>query len=325
MTTASAPGPSPATSATKFEPVPNWAKLPMGVSFSSDATSVAVDSQDNVYVFNRGTDPIAVFDPDGNFIRGMAHGEIERAHGIAIDVDDNIYLVDELGHFVQKRTNDGVVVFTIGTTGMPAPWQSGEMFNRPTDITVNPATGDLFVSDGYANSRVHKFDQDGKHIKSWGESGADPGQFSIPHNICMIGTDRVAVCDRENFRVQVFTTEGEYVDQWHLHHPACITEGRGDDTNLYVGEMGPPTVQNFVPNLGNRVVVMSPDGEMVSHFGSPVAGEGPDQFIAPHGIATDSQGNVYVAEVSWSFWWRLQDNPPIGESVSLRKWRRTGD
>ena len=115
------------------------------------------------------------------------------------------------------------------------------------------------------------------------------------------------------------------MDQWHLHHPACITQGRGADTNLYVGEMGPPMVQNFVPNLGNRVVVMSPDGEMVNHFGAPVAGEGPDQFIAPHGIAADSQGNVYVAEVSWSFWWRLQENPPIGESVSLRKWRRTND
>ena len=78
MTTTSPPGPAPATPATNFEPVPHWAKLPMGVSFSSDATSVAVDSGDNVYVFNRGTDPIAVFDPDGNFIRGMAHGEIAR-------------------------------------------------------------------------------------------------------------------------------------------------------------------------------------------------------------------------------------------------------
>ncbi len=180
--------------------------------------------------------------------------------------------------------------------------KTGGIFNRPTDVAVKPATGELFVSDGYANSRVHNFDPNGKRMKSWGESGTDPGQFSIPHNICMMGTDKVAVCDRENFRVQVFTTDGEFVDQSHLHHPACITQGKGDDTNLYDGEMGPPTVQNFVPNLGNRVTVLSADGELVNHFGSPLAGDGPYQFIAPHGIAAVSRGNIYVAEVSWTLW-----------------------
>ena len=85
----------PATADTKFEPVSNWGALPMGITFRGDATSVAVDSKDNVYVFNRGNNPIAVFDADGNFLRGMAHGEVTRPHGIEFDKDDNLYLVDD--------------------------------------------------------------------------------------------------------------------------------------------------------------------------------------------------------------------------------------
>ena len=211
---------------TRYEPVPGWAKLPMGVTFRGDATSVAVDSKDNVYVFNRGTEPIAVFDVDGNFLRGMGHGEFVRPHGIEIDRNDDLYLVDDNGHFVQKRTNEGQVVFTIGTKGEPCDWQSGGMFNRPTDVAIHPDTGELFVSDGYGNSRIHKFDPDGQHMMSWGQPGTDPGQFSLPHNISMVGLDKVVVADRENFRLQIFTTGGEFVEQIHIHHPMSVTQGK---------------------------------------------------------------------------------------------------
>jgi len=251
-----------------------------------------------------------------------------RPHGIEIDGDDNLYLVDDNGHIVQKRTNDGEVVFTIGTKGEPCEWQSGGMFNRPTDVAIHPVTGELFVSDGYGNSRIHKFDPDGNHIKSWGESGTDPGQFSLPHNVSMMGTDRIVVADRENFRLQVFTTDGEFVKQIHIHHPMSVTEGKGDDRAIYVGEMIPPPVQQGVPNLGAMIAVLSPEGEFLRHLGGPLPGEGVDQFTAPHGITTDSQGTVYVAEVAWTNYFSNPENSgseelPLGEVVSLRKWRRT--
>ncbi len=314
--------PQTVTPATVFEPVPMWAKVPHGITFGGDATSVATDSQDRVYVFNRGPSPIVVFDNDGNFLSAWGDGEFVRAHGITFDAQDNMYLVDDEGHFVQKRDPEGAVMFTLGTRGEPAPWQEGGTFNRPTGAAINPTTGDLFVSDGYGNSRVHRFDRGGKHIMSWGEPGTDPGQFSLPHNICMWDDERVVVADRENFRIQVFTVDGEFVDQWHIHHPMSVAAGRGDDECFYVGEMGPPPVQQGVPGLGNRVSVLDRTGKVVMHFGDRLPGQRPDQFIAPHGIAVDSRGDVYVAEVSWTYYYSKLPDPPPGEVVSLRKWRR---
>ena len=189
---------------------------------------------------------------------------------------------------------------------------------KPTDTAF--ANGTLYVSDGYGNSRVHKYDTNGKYIKSWGQSGSLEGQFSLPHNIAMNGTDKVTVADRENFRLQTFTTDGEFVKQIHLHRPMALTDGKGDDKNLYVAEAGPPPVQEGVRRLGRRVVVIDREGSEVTRFGNELSGEDHDQFIAPHGIAVDSEGSVYVAEVSYTAFGSLQDPPR--EVTSLRKWRR---
>ncbi len=315
------------TAGTKFEPVAGWPRLPMGTSFHGDATSVAVDSKDNVYVFNRGTDPLCVFNSDGDLIRTMLHGTVTRPHGIEIDGDDNIYVVDDDGHYVRKFDQEGVEQFTLGTPGEPCEWQGGGHFNRPTDVAIHTETGEMFISDGYGNSRVHRFDPNGKHMQSWGEPGTGDGQFSLPHNISMLGTDKVIVADRENFRLQIFTTEGEYVEQWHIHHPMSVTQGKGDDDRIYVGEMIQPAVQRGVPNLGARVSVLTPDGELLHRLGAPQPGMGLDQFTAPHGISTDSRGNVYVAEVAYTNFFSSPENsgmdaPPLGEIVSMRVWRR---
>jgi len=312
----------PATEDTVYEPVPRWPDLPAGYSFK-EATSVGVDHQDRIYVFNRGEHPMMVFDREGQLLSKWGEGEFVRPHGVSVDSEGYLYLADDMGHFVRKTTMDGEEIMTIGTPNKAAAWQGGKPFNRPTHCAVHPVTGDLFISDGYGNSRVHKFDSEGQLIMSWGTSGSDPGEFSLPHNIAMLDDERVVVCDRENFRLQVFTTSGEFVTERSMHRPMSICAGRGLDTNLYVGEGGAHPPQEGVPNLGQRVSILDRDLNLVARFGNSVAGEGPDQFLAAHGIAVDSRGDVYVAEVSWTAYGSKLDPPR--EVISLRKWRRVQD
>ncbi len=242
-----------------------------------------------------------------------------RPHAITVDHEDNLWLTDDSGNLMTKADGKGNTLMTVGT-GKPAPRQSGEMFNRPTDVAVNPANGDIFVSDGYGNSRVHRLDRDGKHLLSWGEPGTGRGQFSLPHNIAMLGTDRVIVCDRENHRVQVFTTEGEWVNGWHAHKAVSVFCGREGDAQIYVAEQGPPPVQRGVENIGHKIQIYDRDGEVITKFGAALPGERPDQFNWLHSVSVDSRGDIYAAEVSYvEVGMRLD---PPRELVSLRKWRR---
>jgi len=313
--------PGPASSNTVYEPVALWGRIPHGIYFK-DATAAAVDDdRDRVYVFNRGNHPMVVLNKAGEYVESWGQGDYIRPHGVTVDPEGNLFLADDLDHTIKKTDPQGNVIFTLGTPGQPSPWQEGGTFNRPTHVAIQPSTGDFFVSDGYGNSRIHKFDAGGNHIKSWGEPGTGPGQFSLPHNLTMIGDGKVALCDRENFRVQVFTTAGEYVDQWHFHRPIAIAAGRGQDTNLYVAEAGPPPVQKDVPGLGLYVIVIDRDGNEVTRFGAGTQGEGPDQFMAPHGMDTDAEGNVYIAEVSFTTVIPTGDTFDR-EPVSLRKWAR---
>jgi DNA-binding beta-propeller fold protein YncE len=192
----------------KFETVENWAKLPEGYDFP-DASSVAVDADDNVYILNRGPHPVIVVDRDGNFVRSWGEGEFDgRAHGIHASPDGYIWTVNDNQHCVKKYTKDGKLVFMLGVEKQPAPKWSGEAFNTPTNVAVSPNTGDIYVTDGYGNSRVHRFNSEGKHIVSWGAPGLDPGEFQIPHNVVIDETETVYVTDRENLRVQVFDNMG---------------------------------------------------------------------------------------------------------------------
>ncbi len=334
-------GVGPATSETVYEPVPFWAKIPHGI-WLREATSVAVDSADRVYVFNRGNMPVLVFDRDGNVVDMWGnetpfvgtelfedpYGNLMprwkgcrflRAHAITVDHEDNLWLVDDVGNMVTKTDPKGRTLLTIGT-GRPSGFQSGEPFNRPTDVAVSPLTGDVFVSDGYRNSRMHRYDARGEHIASWGEPGSQPGQFSLPHNVAMFGDDAVIVCDRENHRVQVFSLDGAFRTAWHAHKAVAVCAGRGADTHVYVAEQGPPPVQHGVPNLGHKMRIHDREGRLVTSFGADLPGEAPDQFNWLHSVAVDSEGSVYAAEVSYVEV-GSKETPPR-EMVSLRKWRR---
>ena len=129
------------------------------------------------------------------------------------------------------------------------------------------------------------------------------------------------MCDRENHRVQVFSAEdGAFRRSWHVHKATAVCVGRGADDSLYVGEQGPPPVNTGVRNLGHRVSIFSPQGELLQHVGADLPGEHPSQFLWPHSVAVDSRGDLYVAEVSYAEVGRNADPPR--EFVSLRKWRR---
>ena len=308
------------TAAGVYEPVVGWAKVPHGVTFGAGANAVAVDADDRVYVFNRGSDPMAIFDRDGTFLESWGAGEFVNPHGITIGPDGDLYLIDDVGHFVQRRSADGKVLLTLGTPRQPAEPQSGAPFNRPTDVAVAD-NGDIFVTDGYGNSRVHHFAADGTLLGGWGIPGSEPGEFSLPHNVCWTADGNLAVCDRENHRVQFFSTDGEFLDQWAFHRPVAIATRPDLNDYLYLIELGPQGTQRGVPNIGLKVRVVGPDGSVLSTFGDGTLGTGPRQFIAPHGIAVDSRGDVYVAEVSASSLKAHDGITSLGETVSLRKWR----
>ena len=133
----------------------DWAKLPDGWSFK-EVGGVGVDGNDNVYVFNRGEHPMMVFDRAGNLLRSWGEGQYPRAHGVHMAPDDTMFLTDDGGHFVRKVTLDGKVLLELGVPGKPAPYMSGEPFHRCTHTALSPK-GEIYVSDGYGNSRVHKY------------------------------------------------------------------------------------------------------------------------------------------------------------------------
>jgi len=304
----------------RYEVVENWAKVPDGWELL-DVAAVAVDRNDRVYVFNRGKHPMIVFDREGNFLRSWGEGVFHRAHGLHLGPDDALYCTDDGDHTVRKCTLEGKVLLEIGIPGEPTPYMSGEPFNRCTHTALS-ARGEIYVSDGYGNARVHKYSPDGKRLLSWGEPGTDPGQFNIPHNICCDPDGWVYVADRENHRVQVFDGDGSYEAQWNnLHRPCGLYVEPRRHPVCYIGEIGPTMpVNRHVPNLGPRVSIVTHEGKLLARLGDVRAGQRPDQFIAPHGMALDSRGDIYVGEVSYTAWSQVYPDTPIPRGLrSLRK------
>jgi hypothetical protein len=310
----------------KYRVIENWAKLPDGWEFM-DVGAVAVDSKDRVYVFNRGEHPMMVFDREGNFITSWGEGVFKRAHGLHIDRDDHLYCTDDGDHSVRKCTTDGKILLTLGVPGRPAPFMSGEPFHRCTHTALSPK-GEIYVSDGYGNACVHKYTPDGKHIKSWGESGTEPGQFNLVHNIVTDEDGWVYVADRENHRVQVFDGNGRYETQWNnLHRPSglyCVC-GQGRKPQFVIGEIGPSLPINLkYKNLGPRLSIVDHEGKLISRLGGE-DGAGPEvgKFMSPHGLAMDSKGDIYVGEVSYTNWPQTFPDQPIPRPLrSLQKLER---
>ena len=267
-----------------YELIENWAKPPQGWTFDV-VTSIAVDSNDNVYAFQRKDPPIVVFDSDGNFISSWGNGTIDFAHGIDIGPDGFIYLTDRDHHVVLKYTLDGKPLMILGTryqhsdTGTTEEGgkvlQPGGPFNRPAGAYPGPS-GDIYVADGYCNCRVHRFSAKGELISSWGEPGTTaPNEFQVPH---CVKTDRegtVYVCDRDNSRLQIFSATGEFKTMWtDLERPTAIFL----DANETI----------YITELASRVSIWDKQGNLLQRVDAPSA----------HWIYGDSKGNLYVSGAS---------------------------
>ncbi|MEZ5852836.1 MAG: peptidyl-alpha-hydroxyglycine alpha-amidating lyase family protein [Hyphomicrobiaceae bacterium] len=311
----------------RYRVVENWAKLPDGWEFM-DCAAVAVDSKDRVYVFTRGEHPMIVFDREGNFLKSWGEGVFKRPHGLHIDADDILYCTDDGDHSVRKCTTDGKVLMTMGVPGRPAPFMSNEPFHRCTHTALSPK-GEIYVSDGYGNSCVHKFSPDGKLLQTWGRTGTGPGEFNLVHNIVTDRDGWVYVADRENHRVQVFDGNGKYETEWrNLHRPSALYCACGKGTTrptFFVGELGPGMPVNLkYRNLGPRLSVVDSEGRLVSRLGGE---EGPGtevgRFLSPHGLAIDQRGDIYVGEVAYTNWPTSFPGQPMPRPLrSLQKLER---
>lgn len=288
-----------------------WAKLPSGWSFT-EAVAVATDSRDRVYVFNRGEHPVMVFDRDGAFLNAWGEGLFVRPHGITIGPDDSIYCIDDMGHSVRKFAPDGTLLLSLKENGTPSDTgatsmdyrtilRAGAPFHYPTNLALS-THGELYVSDGYGNARVHKFSPDGRLLLSWGEPGRGAGQFHLPHGIAVDQQGTVYVADRENSRIQLFTGDGRFLAEWTDVVRPCqvFIDSTG---NVYVAELGfhagrwPGTTAPAADATGGRVSIFDRRGELRARWGGGRNPCAPGDFFAPHGICVDRHGDIYVAEV----------------------------
>jgi hypothetical protein len=286
--------------ATGYVVDPSWPHRPATARWG-DVSGIAVDQQDRVYVFTRGTPPVQVYDRAGNFIRAWGEDTIKTAHHIRTDPEGNVWVADIGYHTVQKYTPEGKLLLTLGTKGVAG--RDATHFNKPTDMAVTPA-GDVFVSDGYGNARVVHFDRSGKYVKEWGELGSRPGQFSIPHSVCVDSAGRLYVADRNNVRVQVFDQKGKLLDVWNnLLVPWGLSVTPKDE--VWVCGSSPMRWRKEDSTLGvppkDQVFMkFSPAGKLLQLWTVPKGADGfekPGECNWVHCIATDSKGNIYVGDI----------------------------
>jgi sugar lactone lactonase YvrE len=261
---------------------PDWGRGPDGVPAFGLVSMVTGDANDRVYVFQRAPDPLVlIFNADGRLVDQWGEGAFQHPHGIWMSPDQTLYCTDRDTHTVTQWTPDGQLLRTWGTPGRPgAP---GEPFNEPSRAFV-AESGDLYVSDGYGQHRVHRFAPDGTLRHSWGEPGTGPGQFGWPvHSVWVDPRGRVLVVDRENDRVQRFDAEGTYLDE---------LGGLAMPQDVFIT----PDDTVFIAEGGGFISIMTLDDELLTRWGEK--GDTPGQFAAsPHSCWVDSQGSLYVGEV----------------------------
>jgi hypothetical protein len=322
----------------QFDSIPDFLRLPPGMNFG-EVPGVAVDSKHNIYVFSRSGatggpayGPTAAqlleFAPNGDFLR-----EIGRdlygwafAHSVRIDKDDNVWAIDKGSDMIIKFNQSGRVQWVFGRRKESAdgaePWEHVNpplpprdgSFRQPTDVAWD-SQGNIYITDGYVNSRVAKYDKNGDWVKSWGEPGTGPGQFRTPHAIAIDKNDNVYVGDRGNRRVQIFDVNGKYLREWTIDVPPDYTTRAVNGQTPKAGDMngvGAPNSLCITPGpnqvlfLGEstwpaRIFKVTLEGKVLGVIGK--SGRNLKQFSGGHALACPSENEIYVAESSN---WRVQ-------------------
>ena len=277
-----------------YELVEDWAGTPEEVGTVS---AVDIDDDGSVYAFRRDANDVWKLDAEGNVLEEWDQDFAQWAHGIRVGPDGAIWTVDGQGHQVKKWSHDGSeLLMTLGEYGVAGV--TPDNFDRPTDVAFGP-DGEFFISDGYGNNRVVKYDSEGQFSKAWGEPGTDPGQFDLPHTIVVDSRNRVLVGDRENARIQIFDLDGNLLEVWdHLGSPYGLSID--DNDQLYVADL-----------LNARIwIAQASDGALLGTI---------EDTKAIHWIAVDGQGDVYAATpapATGQYW----DDP--SEVWYLRKYQR---
>jgi DNA-binding beta-propeller fold protein YncE len=272
----------------RYEVVENWGRLPAGWSFGR-VTGVAVDSQQRVFVCQQAQDPpVLVFDQEGNYLNSWGSGSIGEPHTIYIGPDDIFYLADRGDHVAVKLTLDGKPLLELGNRRQPSDTgctedegevlRAGGPFNRPTRMTSSPS-GDLYVSDGYRNSRVHRFSSDGVLVSSWGTPGTSaPSEIRSPHCVWVDKEGKVFVCDRLNNRIQIFSATGEFIDQWtDVELPTDLYIDANE--TFYIMERDKGEAADYWISVRDR------KGNVLTRWDTPLA----------HQIWVDSNGDIFMA------------------------------
>ncbi|MDB6095474.1 MAG: Sugar lactone lactonase YvrE [Verrucomicrobia bacterium] len=262
---------------------------------------VAVDSRGLIYVAHRGEHPLICLRPDGSFYREVGANVNRQSvaynlrgpvpvplatrywlHGLHVDLWDNVWVTDVWRHLVMKYDPDGVLVMTLGIDGEAGAEEP--RFNQPTHVCALPS-GEFFVTDGYGNSRVVKFNARGERLMEWGARGTGPGEFHTPHVVVLGPDGRLYVSDRENDRIQVFDQAGKLQAIWpglHSVDGLCVAPQGG-----FYAAVG----------VDHAVVRLDGEGRVQDVWAEP------GMFRYPHGIATGPDGAIYVADSG--DWWEL--------------------
>ena len=262
-----------------------------------EASGVALNSMGHIFLFRRAKPMLTEYDENGKFLRSFGDDVFTHPHGLRIDRDDNIWTTDDGSHLVLKLSPEGHVLLVLGRKGVAA--ESDWLFNQPTDVAFGK-NGEVYVSDGYGNSRVVKFDRDGKFLMAWGKYGTGPGEFNLPHSVAVDNVGNVYVGDRENQRIEIFDADGHFLKEW---------TGVGYPYGLFIT----PDQHVWMIDGGyDRIVELDHNGKILGALGEP--GHAPGQFAWGHFMAVGKDGKIYAADV---LNWRFQVFAPTAPSGKL--------